>query len=77
MKSWMTAAIQMQIDIDGHEEKIWAWELDGDDEYDLVLGRPWMDRNDVRLAPAKKSIFIHSTCTRVRSREEAAGNCHR
>ena len=67
--SWMEHAIRMQIDIDGHEEEMWAYELDGDKEYDLILGKPWMSRHHVTLAPAKKSIFIHSSHTRVRSKE--------
>jgi len=62
-------AVKLQIDIDGHQEAIWAYEIPGDDEYDLILGRPWMERNKVTIAPAKKSIFIHSSGTRVRSRE--------
>lgn len=64
----MTVAVRLKLYIDGHEEKIWAYDLDGDDEYDLVMGRPWMTRNVVTVAPAKTSIFIHSSRTRKRSR---------
>ncbi|XPS94913.1 hypothetical protein M3J09_004211 [Ascochyta lentis] len=64
----------MKIDIDGHRETLWAYVLDGEREYDLILGRPWMDKNEVTIAPAKKSLFIHSSRTRVRSREGARPN---
>ncbi|XPS95993.1 hypothetical protein M3J09_005273 [Ascochyta lentis] len=64
----------MKIDIDGHRETLWAYVLDGEREYDLILGRPWMDKNEVTIAPAKKSLFIYSSRTRVRSREGACPN---
>ena len=65
----MTDAVKMRIDIEGHEESMWAYVLDGEREYDLILGRPWMDRQRVSIAPAKKSVYIHATQTRVRSKE--------
>ncbi|KAF1935926.1 hypothetical protein EJ02DRAFT_294935, partial [Clathrospora elynae] len=52
---WMDTAVKLRIDIEGHEEIIWAYELKGDEQYDLILGRPWMDWHRVTLAPAKKS----------------------
>ncbi|KAF9700524.1 hypothetical protein EKO04_001724 [Ascochyta lentis] len=64
----------MKIDIDGYRETLWAYVLDREREYDLILGRPWMDKNEVTIAPAKKSLFIHSSRTRVRSREGARPN---
>lgn len=60
---------KLRLDIDGHEETMWAYVLEREREYDLILGRPWTDRHNVTIAPAKKSIFIHSTRTRVRSKE--------
>lgn len=65
----VTAAARMRLDIEGHEEIMWAYENEGDNEYDIILGRPWMDRQRVTIAPAKKSLFIHSTQTRIRSKE--------
>ena len=59
----MTDAVKMRIDIEGHEESMWAYVLDGEREYDLILGRPWMDRQRVSIAPAKKSVYIHATQT--------------
>jgi hypothetical protein len=52
----------------GNLTTCFAYVLDSED-YDMILGRPWMDRFDVTIAPAKKSIFIHGTQTRIRSRE--------
>ncbi|KAF1934676.1 hypothetical protein EJ02DRAFT_304845, partial [Clathrospora elynae] len=52
---WMDMAVKLRIDIEGYEETIWAYELKGDKQYDLILGRPWMNRHHVTLAPAKKS----------------------
>ena len=65
----MTDAVKMRIDIEGHEESMWAYVLDGEREYDLILGRPWMDRQRVSIAPAKKSVYIHATQTQVQSKE--------
>jgi hypothetical protein len=64
----VTEVVRLRLDIEGHEEIMWAYVVD-DDAYDLILGRPWMDRNSVRLAFAKKSIYISSSRTRVRSKE--------
>jgi hypothetical protein len=61
--------VKLKLDMSGHVETSFAYVLDSED-YDMILGRPWMDRIDVTIAPAKKSIFIHGTQTRIRSQEE-------
>ena len=53
----------------GHEETAYAYVIDLSSGEDVFLGRGWMNRNDVTVAPAKKSLFIHSTGVRVRSTE--------
>lgn len=53
----------------GHEEIAYAYVMDLSSEEDIYLGRGWMDHQDVTVAPAKKSIFIHSKGIRVRSTE--------
>ena len=68
-RSYVNEAARFKMDIDGHVESVWLYIAEGDNEYDIILGRPWLDRNEVTLAPAKKSIFIHSSNVRVRSRE--------
>jgi hypothetical protein len=65
----MTDAVKFKIDIEGHEETMWAYVLEGEREYDLILGRPWMDKHGVTMAPAKKSIYIYSSLVCVRSKE--------
>jgi hypothetical protein len=68
LTTWVTSMVKLKLDMSGHVETSFAYVLDGED-YDMILGRPWMDRFDVTIAPAKKSIFIHGTQTRIRSRE--------
>ncbi|KAK1916468.1 hypothetical protein P3342_004287 [Pyrenophora teres f. teres] len=39
---------------------------------EVVLGKGWMDHQDVSIAPAKRSLFIHSRGIRVRCDEGIA-----
>jgi hypothetical protein len=59
--------VKLKLDMSGHVETSFAYVLDSED-YDMILSRPWMDCFDVTIAPAKKSIFIHSSQTRICSR---------
>jgi hypothetical protein len=68
LTTWVTSMVKLKLDMSGHVETSFAYVLDGED-YDMILGRPWRDCFDVTIAPAKKSIFIHSTQTRIRSWE--------
>jgi hypothetical protein len=68
LTTWVTSMVKLKLDMSGHVENCFAYVLDSED-YDMILGRPWMDCSDVTIAPAKKSIFIHGTQTRIRSRE--------
>jgi hypothetical protein len=43
----------------GYEETAYAYVMDLSSGEDVYLGRGWMDRRNVTIAPAKKSIFIH------------------
>jgi hypothetical protein len=47
------------FDIHGHREHAYVYVIAYIDE-DVILGKGWMDYQDVTIAPAKKSIFIHS-----------------
>jgi hypothetical protein len=60
--------VKLKLDMSGHVENCFAYVLDGED-YDMILGRPWMDCSNVTIAPAKKLIFIHGTQTRICSWE--------
>lgn len=53
----------------GYKETAYAYVMDLSSGEDVYLGRGWMDHRDVSVAPAKKSIFIHSKGIRVRSTE--------
>jgi hypothetical protein len=65
----MKEAAKLQINVDGHVKTMWAYILKGEEEYDLILGRLWMNKNEVTIAPAKRSMYIYSSKIRVRSRE--------
>jgi hypothetical protein len=68
LTTWVTSMVKLKLDMSGHVETSFAYVLDGED-YDMILGRTWMDCFDVTIAPAKKLIFIHGTQTRIRSQE--------
>lgn len=59
---------RFEFDIHGHREVVYAYIIDHMDE-DVVLGKGWMDHRNVTIAPAKKSLFIHSKGLRVRCNE--------
>ena len=66
----------MHLDIEGHQEYIQAYVLKGRQEYDMLLGRPWMDKHHVRLESRLKSIYLRGVDGKggmeVRSREGKA-----
>jgi hypothetical protein len=64
LTTWVNSMVKLKLDMSGHVKTSFAYELDGED-YDMILGRPWMDCFHVAIAPAKKSIFIHNTQTRI------------
>jgi hypothetical protein len=67
LTTWVTSMVKLKLDMSGHVETSFAYVLDSED-YDMILSRPWMDCFEVTIAPAKKSIFIHSSQTRICSR---------
>jgi hypothetical protein len=54
----ITQAVRLHLDIEGHQEYLWAYVLKGSQEYDILLGRPWMDKHCVRLKSSRKSIYL-------------------
>jgi transposase InsO family protein len=66
--SQIREVVRFGFDLHGHREQAYAYVIDNMDE-DIVLGKGWMDHQDVTIAPAKKSIFIHSKGVRVRCSE--------
>ena len=59
---------RFEFDMHGHREVAYAYVINYMDE-DVVLGKGWMDHLDVTIAPAKRSLFIHSKGIRVRCDE--------
>ena len=53
-------------DIEGFKDSGWAYVASDGLGFDMILGRPWMDRLQVTIAPAKRSIYVHATGQRIR-----------
>jgi transposase InsO family protein len=62
---------RFEFDMHGHREVAYAYVINNMDE-DVVLGKGWMDHQNVTIAPAKRSLFIHSKGIRVRCDEGVA-----
>jgi transposase InsO family protein len=52
------------MDVRGYTMAIWAYVVPGQED-DLILGRAWMDRYDVRPSPAKDELLIRKWNLRV------------
>jgi len=55
----------------GHREVAYAYVMNNMEE-EIVLGKGWMDYQNVTIAPAKRSLYIHSKGIRVRCDEGIA-----
>jgi ABC-type transporter Mla MlaB component len=60
---------QFSFKLHRYEETAYAYVMDLSSSEDVYLGRGWIDRRNVTIAPAKKSIFIHLKGIQVRSTE--------
>jgi hypothetical protein len=56
---------RLTIDIEGYKDTIWGYVSPSHPGYDLILGRPWMNKRQVTIAPSKRSIYIHSSHQRI------------
>jgi hypothetical protein len=70
--SWVGEVAKFTFDMNGYTETGFAYVTPNDAEEDIILGRPWMNRNKVTIAPAKKSIYLHALGIRIRSQEGKA-----
>jgi hypothetical protein len=59
---------RFELDMHGHRESAYAYVV-GYMAEDIVLGKGWMDYQNVSIAPAKRSLFIHSKGIRIRCHE--------
>lgn len=62
----ITQIARYTADIEGFKDTGWAYVATDGMGFDILFGRPWMDRLQVTIAPAKRSIYIHSTRQRIR-----------
>ena len=62
----ITRVARLTIDIEGYKDTIWGYVSPSHPGYDLILGRPWMNKRQVTIAPSKRSIYIHSSHQRIR-----------
>lgn len=64
-------AAHFTYDIEGWTRTGWAYVVEKSDTgYDILFGRSWFDKHDITIAPAKRSIYIHSERTRIRLRSK-------
>jgi hypothetical protein len=59
----------IQGDIDGHvERRMFLYVVPQLASYDIILGLPWMNSNDVRISPRSDHLLIKNSGTLVRNR---------
>jgi hypothetical protein len=56
--SRITEVARMEIDLDGYREDAFFYVVPSLVSYDIILGLPWMRKNDVRLSPKKACLYI-------------------
>jgi hypothetical protein len=66
--SYVESVAKFSLDLDGYSETAYAYVV-GKQEDDLILGRPWMDKNQVIITPAKKSLYLRVPRLRINSQE--------
>ena len=57
VNSRITEVAKVTIDLDGHREDAFLYVVPSLASYDIILGFPWMRKNDVRLSP--KGAYLH------------------
>ena len=60
----ISRAARFVMDIAGYETALWAYVVPGQED-DLILGRGWMDRYDIRPSPARNELLIREWGLRV------------
>ena len=70
--------VRLDIDLDGHKNKgVYMYVLNETLSYDMMLGLPWMQENDVRLEAKGKRMYIRKTQVRVRQEpKETTLDCY-
>jgi len=57
---------RFKFNIDGYQDYGWGYIANQHPGFDIILGKPWMDKRKVTIAPFKQSIYVHSTGQRIR-----------
>ena len=57
---------RFKFDIDGYQDYGWGYVTNQHPGFDIILGRPWMNKRKVTLAPHQPSLYVHSTGQRIR-----------
>ena len=55
----ITKVARLSIDINGYQDTIWGYVSPTHPGYDILLGRPWMNKRQVTIAPSKNSFYVH------------------
>jgi len=61
--------VKFTFDLNGHREECFGYVVDKAMNEDFILGLSWMYRNDARIAPAKKSIYLKRWGTRIHTHQ--------
>ena len=56
--SSITEVAKVEMDLDGYKENAYLYVVPSLVSYDVILGLPWMRKNDVRLSPRKACLHI-------------------
>ena len=56
---------RLTINLEGYQETLFGYIGPAHPGYDIILGRPWMNKRNVTISPKKNSIYIHSTGQRL------------
>jgi hypothetical protein len=62
----ITQVAKYNADIEGFKDSGWAYVANDGLGFDMIFGRPWMDRLQVSIASAKRCIYIHTTGQRIK-----------
>lgn len=72
-KNFISEVAVISIDIDGYyKEKAYFYIVPKLASYDLILGMPWIIKQDVRLNAPRSEIYIRSTGTIVQNKANQA-----
>ena len=64
VESEITNVVKLEIDLDGYKEDIFLYVVPHM-SYDMILGLPWMKKNDVQISPRKECLYIGPSSLRI------------